>query len=114
MTKLIENKEEINRIINERIKNRKLIFTDKYKIGIMRRNILHEKVLEIFPQFEKVFAIEEDILKFGDVGYELYYRLSNNIEFSIATCPLNKELLIIHAIEHKKSLEKRFSNLRLK
>ena len=80
----------------------------------MRRNIDHKKVLEIFPQFNKIIAIEKDILKFGDAGYELFYCLSNNISFSIATCPQNKKLLIIHAVEYRRSLEKRFSNLRLK
>ena len=93
MTELIENKEEIKSIIDKEIKNRRLHFTNKYWIGIMKRNIPHEKVLEIFPQFEKVFAIEKDVLKFGNLGYELYYKISNNIEFSIATCPLNKKIL---------------------
>ncbi len=64
--------------------------------------------MEVFPQFNKVFEIEKDILKRGDIGYELFYRLSNNTYLSIATCPKNKNLLIIHAIEYKRSLEKRF------
>lgn len=114
MTEIIELENEINNLIKERIKNKKIIFTEKYKIGIMRRNIEHEKVLEIFPQFDKVFVIEKDILKFGDEGYELFYKLSNNITFSIATCPQDKNILIIHAVEYRRSLEKRFQNLRLK
>jgi hypothetical protein len=76
--------------------------------GIDTKGLSHEKVLEIFPQFEKVFAIEVDKLKFGGVGVELFYKLSSNTSFSIATCPKDKDILIIHAIEYKRSLEKRF------
>ena len=77
-------------------------------MGILRKGIEHKKVLEIFPQFDKVFEIEKDTLKYGDLGYELFYKLSNNTYFSIATCPKDKNLLIIHAIEYKRSLERRF------
>lgn len=108
MTILINDKKEINKIISNKIANKKLIFTDYYKFGILKRDIKHEKVLEIFPQFEKVFEIEKDKLKYGDIGYELFYRLSNNQYFSIATCPKNKKVLIIHAINYKRSLKKRF------
>ena len=112
MTFLINKKEEINKIINSKIKNKKLVFTDYYKFGIMKKDISHEKVLEIFPHFEKVFEIEKDKLKYGDIGYELFYKLSNKTYFSIATCPKDKKLLIIHAIEYKRSLEKRFKKLK--
>ena len=108
MTLLITDKKEINKIISNKIKGKKLIFTKYYKFGILKKCIEHEMVLEIFPQFEKVFEIEKDILKYGDVGYELFYRLSNNRYFSIATCPKNEKVLIIHAVEYKRSLEKRF------
>ena len=103
-----QKKEDIEKIINEKIKGKKLIFTKYYYFGIDTKGLSHEKVLEIFPQFEKVFAIEVDKLKFGDVGVELFYKLSSNTSFSIATCPKNKDILIIHAIEYKRSLEKRF------
>ncbi len=108
MTVLISEKSEIQKIISEKIKGKKLIFTDYYRFGILKRDIEHQKVLEIFPQFEKVFEIEKDILKYGDEGYELFYKLSNNVYFSIATCPKDKKLLIIHAVEYKRNLEKRF------
>ena len=80
----------------------------------MKRNIPHKRVLEIFPRFDKVEKIERDVLKFGDIGYKLFYYLSNNVKFSIATCPKDKNLLIIHAVEYKRSLEKRFRNIKLK
>jgi len=108
MTVLITDKKEIKKIISKYIKNKKLVFTDYYKFGLLKKGIEHKRVMEIFPQFEKVSEIEKDTLKYGDVGYELFYRLSNNTHFSIATCSKNKNLLIIHAIEYKRSLEKRF------
>ena len=108
MVLLINDKKEIDSIISKKIKGRKLIFTNYYKFGILHKGIEHKKVLEMFPQFEKVFEIEKETLKHGDIGYELFYRLSNNRYFSIATCPKNKKVLIIHAIEYKRSLEKRF------
>jgi len=108
MTLLISDKKEIAKIISNKIKGKRLIFTEYYKFGILKKDIEHEKVLEIFPKFEKVFEIEKDRLKQGDIGYELFYRLSNNCYFSIATCPKDKNLLIIHAVEYKRNLEKRF------
>lgn len=114
VTEQIVDREKINKIIVEKIKDREKIFTKKYWISISKRNISHEKVLEIFPQFEKIEVIEKDILKFGDEGYELFYRMSNNLFFSIATCPNEKKIYIIHAVEYKRSLEKRFQNIKLK
>ena len=111
MTVLITDKKEIDKIISDKIKGKKLIFTDYYNFGIMKRGIKHEQVLKIFPQFDRVFEIEKDILKYGDMGYELFYKLSNNTYFSIATCPKDKNILIIHAIEYKRSLERRFRRI---
>ena len=108
MTELIKEKEEIKRVILEKIQNKKLIFTKHYWIRLSERGIEHKKVLEVFPQFDKVFAIEKEFLKFGDEGYELFYRVSNNVTFSIATCPKKESLEIIHAIEYKRNLAKRF------
>lgn len=102
----ITDKKEIEKIISEKIKGKKLIFTKYYYLSIAQKGIEHEKVLEIFPQFDKVYAIEKEILKYGDIGYELFYDLGS-IYFSIATCPKNKKLLIIHAVEYKRNLDKR-------
>jgi len=108
MTDLIEDKKEIDKIINEKIKGRKLIFTTHYRISSAEKGIEDKTVNDILQQFDKVYAIEKDILKHGDIGYELFYKISNNTDFSIATCPLNGKLLIIHAVEYKRSLDKRF------
>lgn len=108
MNILINDKKEIDEIISNKIKGKKLIFTPHYRLRTSWRGISDEKVLEVFPQFDKIFTIEKKKLKYGDDGYELFYDLSNNITFSIATCPKGEKLLIIHAIEYKRSLEKRF------
>ncbi len=110
---IIKDKDEINQIIREKIKGKKVIFTKYYYYGIDLKGINHEKVLEVFPQFDKVFVIEKERLKYGDEGYELFYKLSNNITFSIATCPKNKKVLVIHAVEYKRNLEKRFKFFKL-
>lgn len=107
MVEVINNKKEIEKIISEKIKGKKLIFTKYYRVSIAEKGIEHENVLEILPQFEKVSEIEKERLKYGDMGYELFYNLSNNIYFSIATCPKDDKLLIIHAVEYKRSLDKR-------
>ncbi len=108
MTFLITDKKEIDKLISDKIKGKRLIFTNYYKFGLLKKDIEHDSVLKIFSQFDKMFEIEKDRLKHGDIGYELFYRLSNNIYFSIATCPKNNKVLIIHAIEYKRDLERRF------
>jgi|SRR3989339_845936 len=108
MTELITDKKEIDKIIEEKIKGKKLIFTKYYDMSIAEKGIEHEKVLEIFPQFDKVYEIEKETLKRGDIGFELFYRLSNNTYFSIATIPQDSKVLVIHAVEYKRSLERRF------
>ena len=107
MTELITDKKEIDKIINTEIKGRKLNYTKYYYLRLDARGLEHAKVQEIFPQFDKVFAIEKEKLRFGDIGYELFYKLSNNVTFSIATSPKKDRLDIIHAVEYKRSLAER-------
>src|SRR3989338_1279190 len=109
--KTINDKEEIDKIIQEKIKGKKLIFTNYYYFGIDKRGLTHERVLEVFPQFDKVIAIEIEALKLGDLGYELFYEMSNNLTFSIATCPKDNNVLVIHAVEYKRNLEKRIKKI---
>ena len=106
--KTIENKQEIDRIIEEKIKGKKLIFTEWYKIGLLRKGISEERFNEIFPHFDKISAIEIETMKKGDLGYELFYKISNNITISIGTIPKENVLLIIHLIEYKRNLDYRF------
>jgi len=108
----IEDKEEIAKIIEEKIKGRKLVFTEWYRIGILRKGIPEEKFDEVFPQFDKVCTVEVEELKRGDVGYELFYKLSGNVTISIATIPKEKDLLIIHLIEYKRNLDYRFKKFK--
>jgi len=109
--KTIEDKEEIAKIIKEKIKGRKLVFTDWYKIGTLKKGIPNEKFDEVFPQFDKVIAIEIEELK-KDVGYELFYKISGNVTISIGTIPKEKDLLIIHLIEYKRNLDYRFKKFK--
>ena len=74
--------------------------------------MMNEKVMEIFPQFERVIKIEKELLKKGDIGYELFYKLNDNTIFSIATIPKNGKILIIHAIGYKRNLDHRFKRFR--
>ncbi len=106
--KTIENKQEINKIIEEKIKGKRLFFTEWYKTGLLRKGISEERFSEIFPQFDKVSVIEIEKLKKGDLGYELFYKLSNNTTISIGTIPKKDTLLIIHLIEYKRNLDYRF------
>lgn len=108
MIEFIKDKKEIDRIIQEEIKGKKLVFTTHYRISSAEKGIEDSYVKEIFSQFDKVYTIEKEILKYGDIGYELFYKLSNNTDFSIATCPQKDKILIIHAVEYKRRLDKRF------
>ena len=63
--KTIEDKKEIEKIIKEKIKSKKLVFTDWYKLGLLKKGISEEKFNEIFPQFDKISAIEIERLKEG-------------------------------------------------
>jgi len=110
---LIEDKKEIEEIINNKIKDKKLIFSNYYRIGILKRGIEHEKVIEVFNQFDKVKTIEKENLPKGDIGYELFYSLSNNTTFSIATIPKDDKLIIVHAVEYKRKLDHRFKKFKL-
>jgi len=110
--KIIEDKKGINKIIEEKIKGKKLVFTDWYKIGLLKKGISEEKFNEIFPQFDKVSVIEIEKLKKGDLGYELFYKISNNTTISIGTIPKDNTLLIIHLIEYKRNLDYRFKKFK--
>lgn len=106
--KTISDKEEIAKILEEKIKGKKLIFTEWYKIGLLRKGIPEEKFNEIFPQFDKVSVIEIEEMKKGDLGYELFYKMSGNTTISIGTIPKENVLVIIHLIEYKRNLDYRF------
>ncbi len=108
MTEFIQDKNEIDKIIQENIKGRRIIFTKYYYLRLAEKGLEHKKFLEIFGQFDKVFAVEKEILKFGDIGYELFYRISENIVFSIAICNKKNIVEVIHANEYNRNLGRRF------
>ena len=109
--RIVEDKEEITKIIKEKIKGKKIIFTDWYKMGIMKKGIQETRFNEIFPQFEKISVIEIERLK-EDLGYELFYNISNNTTVSIATIPKTESLIIVHLIEYKRKLDYRFKKFK--
>lgn len=78
----------------------------------MRKGISEEKFDEIFPNFDKVDVIEIEEMKKGELGYELFYKMSNNTTFSIATIPKENSVLIIHLIGYKRSLDYRFKKFK--
>lgn len=90
MTELITDKKEIDKIIEKKIKGKKIVFTNYYYLRLGERGLEHEKVRKILLWFDKIFAIEIDMLKFGDRGYELFYDLGSDVTFSIATVPKEK------------------------
>ena len=110
--KTIKDKSEIDKIIEEKIKGKNLVFTNWYKVGLLRKGISEERFNEIFPQFDKISAIEIEKLKKGDLGYELFYKISNNTTISIGTIPKENNLLIIHLIEYKRNLDYRFKKFK--
>ncbi|MBI2631887.1 hypothetical protein HYW75_02705 [Candidatus Pacearchaeota archaeon] len=108
MVETITDKIAIEKIINEKIKGKNLIFTRYYRLSIAQKGLTHEKVWEVFPQFERIMAIEKEIMRGGDEGYEIFYNLSKDTSFSIATIPKDNKVLIIHAVEYKRDLNYRF------
>lgn len=110
--KIIEDKNEIAKIVEEKIKGRKLIFTEWYRLGLLKKGIPEEKFNDTFPHFDKISAIEIERLKKGDLGYELFYQMSGNTTISIGTIPKEDSLLIVHLIEYKRSLEHRFKKFK--
>ncbi len=112
MVELIENEKEIIKVIDSKIRGKKLIFTQWYEVGLLKKGISEDKFNEIFPQLEKVYRIEKETLKQGDIGYELFYKISNNSTFSIGTVPKESTVLIIHLIEYKRNLEYRFKKFK--
>ena len=99
MTKQYTKKEEIDKIVSilKKYDKSKFKFTDYYYFRIAQRDINHDWLLETFHEFDKIKLIEEDILKKGDIGYDLYYEISHNRTLIIGVCP-KKDLIFIHGI----------------
>ena len=100
MTKQHVEKEEIERVLSivKKYQPVQFKFTDWYWMRIRERQIDHEFLLKTFAEFDKVRLIEEDILKHGDTGYDLYYELSGNQTLIIGVALKEKQLVFIHAI----------------
>ncbi len=99
MTKQHVEKGAVDKIISiiRNYKQEDFKFTDWYWMRIRERNINHEFLLKTFFEFEKVKLIEEDVLKRGDIGYDLSYELSGNQTLIIGVIPKDK-LIFTHGI----------------
>ena len=99
MTKQYVKKEGIIKIIRilKKYSEKDFVFTNHYWFRISQRDIDHDFLRKTFFEFEKIRLIEEDVLKRGDIGYDLYYEISRNRTLIIGVCPKNK-LIFIHGI----------------
>lgn len=115
MAKQYVKKEEIERIIAilKKYKTEEFKFTDWYWMRIEERQIKHDFLLKTLFEFDKIRLIEEDILAHGDVGYDLYYELSNNQTLIIGVIPDDKLTFTHGILRYRKwqsalKIEKRF------
>ena len=113
MTKQHTEKEVIEKVISilKQYKQEDFAFTSHYWFRIAQRDIEHEFLLKTFFQFEKIKLIEEDVLPKGDIGYDLYYEISNNRTLIIGVCPL-KKLLFIHGILRYRKWQSQLKRMR--
>ncbi len=98
--------ENIKKIINKLKKYSKddIHFSSWYKSKTLSgRDMDHEEILKTYFEFDKVYFIEEEILKLGDIGFDIYYKLSNTktlvigISLKIKPDPKKKPISFIHA-----------------
>ena len=90
------NKEDIIKIFNL-IKNSKIIKTQHFYDRILLRDLPEELVDKTFPQVEKIKLIDKRKHK-KDIGYDLYYELSNSRTLKLCFIPLKDKTLLINAI----------------
>lgn len=72
-------------------------FTKWYWVRIEERQIDHAFLIKTFSFFDKIKLIEEDVLRYGDIGYDLYYELSSSRTLIIGVIP-KKKLVFTHGI----------------
>lgn len=99
VTKQLIKKEEIDKIINilKKYTKENFKFTEHYYLRIAQRDIKQDFLLETFFDFNSIKLVEQDIMKYGDVGYDLFYELSNNRTLIIGVIP-KKQLIFTHGI----------------
>ena len=72
---------------------------------IIGRDMDHKFILKTYFEFDKIYYIEEEILKYGDIGYDLYYKLSNSKTLVIGICK-KKKIEFLHAYLILQGLER--------
>lgn len=75
----------------------------------MQKRTEENKIEETYPKFEKIGLINKRKLKYGDMGYDLYYELDDGTFIVIAIC-IDKRLLI-NAFHSKKNFQNFKRNL---
>ena len=110
-TKIITDKHEIKKIIAiiQSYSKTDYYFSGKYQYSLLARGMQHEYALDMFKKFELVRYIEEDTLKFGDTGYDLYYEIKQDFHHFVIGVALNKKtgkLDFIHVYDFRKNLQK--------
>jgi len=99
MTKQYFQKEDIDKVVLllKKFNISDFEFSEWFKIRLLERGLRKDFVLKTFSEFERIHLIEEDILKFGDIGYDLHYELDDKNTLIIGVVPKTK-LTFIHAI----------------
>ncbi|MBR9701721.1 hypothetical protein GOV13_02255 [Candidatus Pacearchaeota archaeon] len=97
IAKQYTNDEEIKEIV-KLIKGKRIIRTEHFFIRIYQRDVEEEFIDEILPQFEKVKLIDKRKHKKGDIGYDLYYELSNSRTLKLCFILKGNKVLLVNAI----------------
>ncbi len=94
-------KEDIDKIFALVMKN-KLVKTEHFNIRVIERDIQGELIDTNINKSEKIKLIDKRKHK-KDMGYDLYYELSNNQTLKLCFIPLKDKTLLINAIlRHRK------------
>lgn len=89
-------KGEINKIFNL-IKNSRIIKTSHFYNRIILRDVPEELIDKTFPLVEKIKLIDKRKHK-KDIGYDLYYKISNTRTLKLCFIPLKNKTLFVNAI----------------
>lgn len=94
-------KEDILRIFNL-IKSKRIIKTSHFYDRLIFRDLSEELVDKTLSQKEKIKLIDKRKHK-REIGYDLYYELSNSRTLKLCFIPLDDKSLLINAIlRHRK------------
>jgi len=94
--------EEIKEILKI-FQNKTIKKSPHFHIRIIQRDISERLINETFPLFKKIKLIDKRKHKKGDLGYDLYYKLSNSKTLKLCFIVKNKKILLVNAmLRHRK------------